>query len=429
MCWHMTVQLERHTVDDTLYIYLQNNSTKWYARFRVHNKWFCKSTKQTDKDEAIAAARLLRMEWQVKADTGTLTSSKRFRDVAEKAITRMEQELSMGGGKVVYRDYVNALRKYHVPFFDRTYITSIDLPKLNEFNLWRTKLAGKQLSKSTILNHNAAMNMVFKEAIANQWMHPLQVPELSNVGTAGGRRASFTPEEYERVCEEIARMEQNSRKEVTRQIRRLLFYYMEFAINSGLRPGSELDQLTWGDIRIESQDHRMRFFLTVRKGKTTKFTGTREVVCNANIYDTVRALTSDFPNRKPTDLLFRLLDGSTTNELGRTFRAALDNLGLKDSAHGTRTLYSLRHSYITWELMAQRVSIEVLAKQCGTSIAMIEQHYSHVIPRMFSDQLSGVEIDEIKQIKNRFDLPENTQRRFAKRAAEWQANFKKRGCI
>lgn len=68
--------------------------------------------------------------------------------------------------------------------------------------------------------------------------------------------------------------------------------------------------------------------------------------------------------------------------------------------------------------MSQRVSIEVLAKQCGTSIAMIEQHYSHVIPRMFSDQLSAVKIDEIKQIKNRFDLPKDTERRFAKRAAE-----------
>jgi hypothetical protein len=57
-----------------------------------------------------------------------------------------------------------------------------------------------------------------------------------------------------------------------------------------------------------------------------------------------------------------------------------------------------------WELMAQGVSMEILAKQCGTSISMIEQHYSHVLPKMFGNQLSGFEMDEIKQIKGRFAL-------------------------
>ena len=170
--------------------------------------------------------------------------------------------------------------------------------------------------------------------------------------------------------------------------------------------------------------------LTVRKGKTTKFTGTREVVCNANIYDAIWLLTRDFPNRKPNDLIFRLQNGQTTKELGRTFSAALDELGLKESPYGIRTLYSLRHSYITWELMAQRVSMEVLAKQCGTSISMIEQHYSHVIPKMFGNQLSGIEMDEVKQVKDRFAISsERGLAAYTKRAKEWEANYRRRGCI
>lgn len=80
--------------------------------------------------------------------------------------------------------------------------------------------------------------------------------------------------------------------------------------------------------------------------------------------------------------------------------------------------------------LAQRANIEVLAKQCGTSIAMIEQHYSHVIPKMFSDQLSGVEMDEVKQIKDRFDISkELAKASYAKRAALWQTNYKEHGCI
>ena len=81
-------------------------------------------------------------------------------------------------------------------------------------------------------------------------------------------------------------------------------------------------------------------------------------------------------------------------------------------------------------MRAQRVPIEVLAKQCGTSISMIEQHYSHVVPKMYSNQLSGLELDEVQQIKNRFALSnEKAIESYSRRAKEWAANYKRRGCI
>jgi integrase len=426
----LSSQVDRHNIDDTLYIYLQDNSTKWYARFQLFGKWYCKSTKERDKDKAIAKAHYIVMESRIKAEQGTLTKSKRFRDVAERAITKMENELEHGGGKVIYRDYINVLRKYHIPFFDRTYITSIDQQKVREFDSWRIAQFARVPAKSTILNHNAAMQMVFKEAIEQKWMIPIQVPVLTNLGIVGERRASFTPDEYDKICDTLANMQENSRKERTKQIRQLLFFYMEFAIHSGMRPGSELDQLTWGDIQLNSEDHKIVFYATVRKGKTTKHTGPREVVFNQGIFDAINTMTRLYPNRKPKDLIFRLPDGTTTNELGRTFTAVLEQAGLKDSPAGQRTLYSLRHSYITWELVRQKVRIDVLAKQCGTSIQMIEQHYSHVVPRMYSNELSGVDLPiEVKKIENRFDVPDSTKQTFTKWAKQWQANYQHRGCI
>ncbi|GGO65325.1 tyrosine-type recombinase/integrase [Bowmanella pacifica] len=425
----MTTQTARHDIEDNLYIYTQDNSKYWYARFQLFGKWYCKSTKEKERDKAIAKAHYIILESRIKAEQGTLSKSRRFRDVAELAISKMENELEHGGGKVIYKDYINALNKYHVPFFDRTFITSIDQQKIREFDRWRTEKVGRSLAKSTILNHNAAMQMVFKEAIEQKWMIPVQVPVLSNTGASGERRASFTPDEYDRIYDTVVSMQKNSRKEKTNHIRESLLDYMEFVINTGMRPGSELDNLTWGDIRVEAHEHKIRFFVTVRKGKTTKHTGTREVVCKQNIFDTIRLMTMRFKDRKATDKLFRLRDGSTTKELGRTFDSALEEAGLKESAHGPRTLYSLRHSYITWELLSQNVTIDVIAKQCGTSIQMIEQHYNHVIPRMFSNQLSGVEFPEIKQIQDRFNVPEKTKTSFTNLAKEWEANFRRRGCI
>jgi hypothetical protein len=46
---------------------------------------------------------------------------------------------------------------------------------------------------------------------------------------------------------------------------------------------------------------------------------------------------------------------------------------------------------------------------------MIEQHYSHVVPKMFSNQLSGMDMPaEAKEIKDRFDVPDKTKELFVR---------------
>mgnify|MGYP000485751827 CR=1 FL=1 len=427
----MAKQIARHNVDDTLYIYKQDNSKYWYCRFVIFRKWYAKATKETDLDKAIAKAHRLKLEYEVRVETNTLFTSKRFHDVAEKAIQKMHSELIHGGGKVIYKDYIGALRKYHVPFFDRTFITSIDQDKILAFETWRIEKLKRVPAKSTVLTHNAALQIVFKEAIENKWMLPVQIPVLSNKGLDGQRRASFSHEEYRTVYNAVVQLEKNSRKEKTRQIRELLQDYMDFAVHSGIRPGTEMEGITWGDIHMEREGHKVVFFVTVTKGKTTKYTGTREIVCNSKIFACIDELRDRFPNRKPKDKLFRLADGSTTNELGKAFEKALIDVDLKNSAHGVRSLYSLRHSYITWQLMSGEVNMEILAKQCGTSVQMIEQHYSHVIPKMFTKELSGIDINSTRSKKKvgKLNNPAKHQNKLAKQFKEWEVEFRKRGCI
>ena len=43
-----------------------------------------------------------------------------------------------------------------------------------------------------------------------------------------------------------------------------------------------------------------------------------------------------------------------------------------------RVFYSLRHTYATLSLTHDGVPIHTLAKQMGTSVLMIEKHYSHL---------------------------------------------------
>ena len=56
------------------------------------------------------------------------------------------------------------------------------------------------------------------------------------------------------------------------------------------------------------------------------------------------------------------------------------------------TLYSLRHTYANFALINDGMDIHALDIQMGTSIGMIERHYSHLTPRLKKDRLTGQEI-------------------------------------
>jgi integrase len=63
--------------------------------------------------------------------------------------------------------------------------------------------------------------------------------------------------------------------------------------------------------------------------------------------------------------------------------------GLEKDAEGqTRTLYSLRQTYATLELIENRTDLHTLAKQMGNSVAMIERHYSKLTATMAADRLA-----------------------------------------
>lgn len=418
----------RHAISDNLAVFLQDNCKNWYARFKVQSTYYTKTTRQKDLAKAITKAHRILFEYEIRAETNTLFNVKKFSLVAQKVIEQMQQDNVRGEGKSAFTDYIAALKNYHIPFFGDLNISKIDQDLLKEFDIWRNKTLGRNPAKSTIQNHNTAFQLVFDFAVERNWMLEGQVPRLHNTGADGQRRAAFSIEEFAIIREQIVEMQRLGRKEVTRSTRELLLDYVDFALLTGLRPGSEMDNLTWGDLHIERVAERCRLYVTVRKGKTTKYTGTREVVCKEAIVVVVDRLTHRFPNRRKDEHIFRLADGSRSKELSRNFDLALHNCNLKMSQYGERSLYSLRHTYITWELVAQNVPIDVIARQCGTGIQMIEQHYSHVIPRMFGKQLSGVEADAKKQVEKQFTAVIYDSCLLDK-ISRWTANYKRRNFI
>ena len=73
-----------------------------------------------------------------------------------------------------------------------------------------------------------------------------------------------------------------------------------------------------------------------------------------------------------------------------------------------RTLYSFRHTYATCALLNDGIDIHTLAIQMGTSIAMIERHYSPLKPRLRKEMLTG----------KRYELPQDEFEQTTKETSE-----------
>ena len=65
----------------------------------------------------------------------------------------------------------------------------------------------------------------------------------------------------------------------------------------------------------------------------------------------------------------------------------LTEAGLLHSSSGSRrSTYCFRHTYATFRL-TEGVDVYFLAKQMGTSVKMIEDHYGHITPVKSADQI------------------------------------------
>jgi integrase len=120
------------------------------------------------------------------------------------------------------------------------------------------------------------------------------------------------------------------------------------------------------------------------KGKT----GRRTIVCRHSVRKYLDRIKDRFENLKGKsfnqlinveDYVFRLRDGSVPKDLHGAFKIMLRKAELLDDVNGNRrSLYSLRHTYATFQILYSKIDLHTLAKNMGTSIAMLERHYSHL---------------------------------------------------
>lgn len=404
-------------LDGAVVLTLRPRSSAWQARYRIGHHWLRTTTKQSELEKAKAVASDIYLRARFRHEEGLPLVSKRFTQVAALAQHKMEEQLEAGEGKTVFKDYIIAINNYLVPFFGNYNITSIDYALVKEFTAWRKTKMGHEPKSSSISTHNSALNRIFDVAMERGYMNKSQVPELKNKGVKSERRPDFTLEEYRQLFHYMRSWVKDGRDGKSRWMRELLRDYVLILANTGMRHGTESYGLKWKHISIFEEKVRQTTDEKVakRKSVTRQYllmnvdgkTGARELVARHNVVAYLKRLhkrTADIKHLSWANLIakgvdkevFRLPDGTNTQGLGQTFEILLKDAELLTDRRTdqSRTLYSLRHTYATLALVQAGMSIHTLARQMGTSVAMIEKHYSHLTPRMRAYELSGYSILE-----------------------------------
>ena len=373
-------------------------SDNWYARLTLPNgKRLVKTTKTEDIESAKEVALRLYYEVEARLQNKLPATTRKFGDVAKYAVNRMESEIREGVGKQSYKDYVQALNKWLIPYFGTTDIAKLDLAAVTAFDAWRTAQSGKVPAQSTINNHNSALNRVLDEAELNGWIVKSLRPTLLNKGIKTQSRGSFSVEEYRTIYSALRTFHKQTPNEKSAATRETLRNYVLFLANTGVRHGTEALGLTWRNIEWYERDGE-RYLAVSVDGKTNK----RTAIARDRVVDFLwrqaqlnpRITAGDFDALISSKLdapvfTTRLSETVTVHNLNRAFNALLDELDLKTGADGrTRTLYSWRHFYATQDL-ERGVTTHALSRQLGNSTEMIDRHYSKYSPLLNAEVHSG----------------------------------------
>jgi hypothetical protein len=385
-------------LEDKVVIYQRERSSIWQARVKLADgKWHRQSTREHKEADAKEKALEIYYDARAKAKNNLPQATRRFSNVAKMAIEQMEKELNNGRGKVVYTHYIAAINNYLIPYFGKMKMDNIDVERLNDFERWREEIIGKTIALSTLNTHNSAMNRIVDLAVQHGWMMRSSMPPLKNKGKKPNTRPTFTFAEYRSLTRRLRDWSKTGRTQRTRMMRELLRDYVLVLANTGIRHGTESLNIKWRHIDWHEDINGDKYLQITVDGKT----GKRTLIARHNVvtyltrlknrFDALKDMTLDEIIKKRIDeYVFRLADGTRTENLNQSFEQFLSDT---DLLYGTtsdkkRTLYSLRHFYATYQLI-KNTSMHKLAVQMGTSIQMLEKHYSKLTPQLMAKEFAG----------------------------------------
>ncbi|MEI6320354.1 MAG: integrase [Pseudomonadota bacterium] len=388
-----------HYRDGDVVVYARPGSAVWQCRCKLAGgRWLRLSTRQRNLQDAARRACELYDEMRFRERLGLAPQRRRFRDIAQATLEQLRTELASGSAKSIYRDYCAAIERYFLPFFGNRFMDQTTHQVVAQFEQWRNSQLKRAPAHSTLLTYAAAWQRVQQTALERGWITAGNAtPRLNVRGRQSQARPAFSAEEIQQLRDIVAVWcAQPTRRAKEAELRSLLRDYLEALLFTGMRHGTEAMRVEWRHWELYQDPAGVQYLRLQVSGKT----GPRWLIAKHDIRYVLErlaqrdpacqgqgwpdAITQRLPHR-----VFRYTPGEQPHNFNAVFRRLLTDAGLlKDGMARTRTLYSLRHTYATMELLAG-TDIHTLARQMGTSVVMLERHYSKLTPTLAAGQLAG----------------------------------------
>ncbi|HEX3666792.1 MAG TPA: hypothetical protein VHU23_16320 [Rhizomicrobium sp.] len=384
-----------------LHVYKRENSDFYQCSAYLAGRNHRATTKEKDPQRAREKAQEWYLSLHVKHRTGELRGGRLFRDAAEKFLPEYEA-LTAGERSPEYvRQFEEKLRVHLLPFFGKMPVTDIMPQTVQDYRVYRMTSRkdpktgeAKRPARSTVHKEIVTLRHVLKTAQRLGWIK--FIPDLSAPYKASGKishRAWFSPEEYKRLYAATRERAENPPHGRWKWECEQLHDYVLFMVNTGLRP-DEAARLEFRDVEIVNDKASGETILEISvrgkrgvgycksmPGAVRPFERLRDRKrWDKTVAHLPKGGNSASGERKsvtpqPTDLLF-------PGERHTHFNAVLNEQKLKFDREGLRrSAYSLRHTYICFRLM-EGADIYQIAKNCRTSVEMIEKFYAAHIKNM-----------------------------------------------
>lgn len=382
----------KHSIlGNKVHVYKRENSRYWQCSSFLKGK----NRRTSTKEESLSAAKQFAEDWYLelrgKARAGLLKDEKTLNDAAEQFLA---EYLVITGGErnpKWVEGHSIRLRVHLLPFFGNLPLSEVTAGKVQEYRVHRMTPqdknpehsksnkppTGKVPARKTIHNEIVTLRQVLKTAIRHGWLTAL--PELSPPYKTQGKivhRPWFSPAEYKQLYE-ATRAHVKDIQPRYRWNAEQLHDFVLFMANTGLRP-DEAKNLQFRDVEIEEDEYTGENILVIEVRGKRGVGYCKSMPGAVRPYERLKSRLRTIKDEggKKKDILPAPMDLVFPGCYLKMFNGILNRINLKFDRDGNpRTSYSLRHTYICLRLM-EGADIYQIAKNCRTSVEMIEQHYA-----------------------------------------------------
>lgn len=354
-------------------IYLRSDSPRYYGCLRIDGKYFRKCLHTENKSEAERKLFEWKGEMLSSVDSPLGETGNSFSAHASRLIQKEKRLPPRPSGIEQWTDTNRLLRRTNglLDYFGNRDVNTITVNDIDRF-FEQLPLNNKPLTTSYINKHKNLLKRILDSANRTDIVYP------KFRGKKSEPRGYFNYEEYKTLLSEIKKLNgvsytahNGSEYLITEE----MLHFVIFMVGSMLRPTvSEVYSLRYEDIEVKKlKDKEYLEFAINRKN--------RKMIVQTlpTSFYAFRDMKKLRPDHKESDYLFapQYEDRRTAMRyMSNMFAQILRESKMKKGRLGEeRTLYSLRHTSLIFNLSQPNVDLLDIARRADTSMKMIQDYY------------------------------------------------------